>query len=98
MHNGLAPDISYLEGNQNYTNIYYKNGKKSLSSYTLLRHEKSLTHFIRINRSYLVNPEMIQEYSLIKSDPHVLLKCGKKIAIPRWRIKDFYVNEIEEAV
>lgn len=82
-------EIAFLEGNENYTNIYLKNGEQLLSSYTLLRHEEKLKGFIRVSRRHLINPEYIKEYKLDNPTPHMVLKGGEKIKIPRRKVKTF---------
>jgi DNA-binding LytR/AlgR family response regulator len=82
-------EIAFLEANENYTNVYMKNGEQLLSSYTLLRHEKKLKGFIRVSRRYLINPEYIKEYKLDRPIPHMVLKSGEEIRIPRRRVKEF---------
>jgi two-component system, LytTR family, response regulator len=49
-------DIKYLEANDDYVNIYTKEGK-FLKNKTLTFYEKSLdpSQFVRVHRSYLVN-------------------------------------------
>jgi DNA-binding LytR/AlgR family response regulator len=84
-----SSEIAFLEGNENYTNVYLINGEQLLSSYTLLRHEKKLKGFIRVSRRYLINPEFIKEYKLDNPTPHMVLKSGEEIRIPRRRVKEF---------
>lgn len=84
--------IILLEGDSNYTFIHLADGNKKLSSYTLLRHQKNLIGFVRVNRKYLINPDFIKEYKLDSSVPHVLLKSGDKITIPRRKVKAFSRN------
>ncbi len=86
-----SSEIAFLEGNENYTNVYLKNGEQLLSSYTLLRHEEKLQGFIRVSRRHLINPEFIKEYKLGNPFPHMVLKSGEKIKIPRRRVKEFEI-------
>ena len=87
-----SSEIAFLEGNENYTNIYLKSGEQLLSSYTLLRHEEKLKGFIRVSRRYLINPEFIKEYKLDNPIPHLELKSGEMIKIPRRRLKNFEID------
>lgn len=86
MTKNLTSIITYLEASNNYTYIYYLSGNQYLSSYTLLLYENSLPDFIRINRKYLVNPEFILRYEVDSATPHVVMKCGKVITVPRRRV------------
>jgi DNA-binding LytR/AlgR family response regulator len=71
----IPHEIILLKGAENYTYIHLITGEKELSSYTLLRHEEKLKNFIRINRSYLVNPDFIEEYYLANTIPHLVMTC-----------------------
>lgn len=54
-------EITHLESDNNYTHIYI-NGEKHTTS-KVLKHwleEIDLSHFVRIHRSYAVNPERIE--------------------------------------
>lgn len=82
-----SSEIALLEGNENYTHIFLENGERLLSSYTLLRHEERLPTFIRISRKYLVNPEYILRYEVDSVTPHVVMKCGRELKVPRRRVK-----------
>ncbi|WP_428657213.1 LytR/AlgR family response regulator transcription factor [Runella sp.] len=72
--------IIYLEGNRNYTNICLKNGRKLLSSKNLKRFEELFDngHFLRVNRSYLVNFAHIQSF-----EREIMLSNGKIIVPAR---------------
>lgn len=50
-------EISYLKADINYTNIYFKTGKKLLVATTLGKIEKRLPQdeFYRVNRSTIIN-------------------------------------------
>jgi DNA-binding LytR/AlgR family response regulator len=85
----IPHEIILLKGAENYTYIHLITGEKELSSYTLLRHEEKLKNFIRINRSYLVNPAYIEDYCLDVAIPHVVMACGKKIRIPRRKVRKY---------
>jgi DNA-binding LytR/AlgR family response regulator len=87
MTKNLTSIITYLEASNNYTYIYYLSGNQYLSSYTLLLYENSLPDFIRINRKYLVNPEYISCFELNSPKPHIVLKCGKVIKVPRRKVR-----------
>lgn len=88
-------EILLLEGNENYTNLYLKNGEVMLSSYTLLRYEQKLNSFLRVSRKHLINPDYISKYCLEGNNPHVVLKSGEKIKIPRRRVREFELKALE---
>jgi DNA-binding LytR/AlgR family response regulator len=54
-------DILYLEGNSNYTLFHMRCGKVHISSFTLKKFDTSQRYalFLRISRSYLINPSKI---------------------------------------
>lgn len=58
-------DIFYLEADNNYTKIYKKDNSFILSSKTLKSFEETLINFVRIHRSFLVNPNHIQRVNKI---------------------------------
>jgi two-component system LytT family response regulator len=58
-------DIFYLEADNNYTKIYKEDKSCILSSKTLKSFEETLTDFIRVHRSFLVNINHIQRINKI---------------------------------
>ena len=52
-------EIIFLKGVVNYTEFHLKNGGKEISSLTLLRHQESHAHFLKVSKSHLVNPNCI---------------------------------------
>ena len=82
-------DITHIESDNNYTNIYI-NGQKHTSSKVLKYwlEETELSGFIRIHRSYAVNPSRIVG---VKAG---ILELGK-VSLPIGRK---YKNEIEKAL
>ncbi len=57
-------DIAYLESDSNYTNIHFKDGKKTLVSKSMKEYEAILpkTVFCRIHNSHIVNTEFVKSY------------------------------------
>ncbi len=78
-------DILFLRGDINYTEFHLVNGKKVVSSTTLLRHQEKLEGFLRVSRKYLVNPEYITEIENRHGVRQVLMLNGERIAVARRR-------------
>lgn len=86
-----AREITHLEGEGNYTYIHTRQGKKYLVSKTLKVVMEILNvNFIRIHKSYIVNPMYVA--AQIEPDT-LLLSCGRKVPIARRRMR-----EIQEMV
>lgn len=78
-------DIQYLEANDDYVNIYTKEGKY-LKNKTLSYFENHLDPevFVRVHRSYLVKIAEITKIEAYKKDSHILqLKSGVKIPVSK---------------
>lgn len=77
-----AHDILYCQADDNYTQIYLKEGKKKLISKTLKYFEEALIHFgfARIHKSYLVNVDEIIGYKKGKGGS-VVLSSGKEVLV-----------------
>ncbi len=73
-HNG----IFYLQADVNYTIIYYCDGSKVVSSFTLKKHEAILKNhnFLRINKSQLVNQGFIESVEMERTSCLVRLTNG----------------------
>lgn len=78
-------DILFLRGDINYTEFHLVNGKKVVSSTTLLRHQEKLDGFLRVSRKYLVNPEYITEIENRQGVRQVLMLNGERISVARRR-------------
>ncbi len=78
-------DILFLRGDINYTEFHLVNGKKVVSSTTLLRHQEKLDGFLRVSRKYLVNPEYITEIENRHGVRQVLMLNGERIVVARRR-------------
>jgi len=78
-------EIQYLEANDDYVNIYTKEGK-FLKNKTLSYFEKHLDReaFVRVHRSYLVKIAEITKIEAYKKDSHILLlKSGEQIPVSK---------------
>jgi DNA-binding LytR/AlgR family response regulator len=78
-------DIIFLRALINYTEFHLTNGRKIISSYTLTRHENHIEGFLRINKSYLINPTYIEKVNAIGGKKEVQLKNGECIIVSRRR-------------
>ncbi len=77
--------ILYLRGVVNYTEFYFKDGKKFVSSFTLKHHQESLSHFLRVSKSHLLNPSSIKRIHYYGSEREVELNTGKRVKVSRRR-------------
>lgn len=81
----LIEDIIYLKADSNYTLFYLQNGQVFISSKTLkqthLEHRFSL--FLRVHKSYLLNPDFIDSISKDSNKLTIILKNGTKINVSR---------------
>jgi len=78
-------DIKYLEANDDYVNIYTKEGK-FLKNKTLSFYEKTLepSQFVRVHRSYLVNISEITKIEPYEKVGYLLkLKGGEGIPVSK---------------
>jgi two-component system LytT family response regulator len=83
-------EIVNCKANDNYTHIYFVDGRKVTASRTLKEFENMLTdfHFVRIHQSYLINLNHIIKYK--KADGgSVLLSNGEDLPVSRSRKDDF---------
>jgi DNA-binding LytR/AlgR family response regulator len=77
--------INRLEACSNYTLIYSKDGSQHISSYSLkvfAEHFRT-KHFIRINRSILVNTSFVKKHFKSGGKEYLQLKDNTTILIPR---------------
>lgn len=83
-----SSEIIYLEANLNYTIFHLKNGKKILSSSTLKVHETSeqLEHFLRVHKSFLLNPTSIVGYTQKGKKAVIELNSGTKVQVARRKL------------
>lgn len=78
-------EILYLKGVVNYTEFHLKNGRKEISSFTLLRHQECHTHFLRVNKSHLVNPKFVNRILYDGPQYEIELKNGLRLKVSRRR-------------
>lgn len=77
-----ADEILYCQADDNYTQIYLKEGKKKLVSKTLKYFQEALVDFgfARVHKSYLVNLNEITGYKKGKGGS-VVLSTGKEVMV-----------------
>ncbi|MGV3598703.1 MAG: LytR/AlgR family response regulator transcription factor [Bacteroidota bacterium] len=88
-------DIEYFEASNNYTNVFFIDGRKMLLSRTLKDFETLLTNegFVRIHQSYLINMRHITRYS--KGYGTVTTKNGHELAVAV-RKKDIFIEQLKK--
>jgi DNA-binding LytR/AlgR family response regulator len=81
-------NIIYLEGDRNYTILHLENGQKLLSSVNLKRYQADdrLTTFLRISKSFLLNPIYIENIEKRGIKTIVKLKNKKQVVVSRRRL------------
>lgn len=80
-----VPEIKYLEANDDYVNIFTKEGK-FLKNKTLSYFEKSLPQdsFVRVHRSYMVNIAEITKIEPYEKEGYLLkLKGGESVPVSK---------------
>ncbi len=84
-------DISYLEGDGNYSNIFLTNGDKHIVTRTLKDYEEILcseaSSFVRVHKSYIVNIQQINHVEK-GEDNIVVLHNNVKLEISRRKRQD----------
>lgn len=90
-------NILYCESHSNYTTFFMKNKKKLVASKTLKEFEKLLEKyfFIRIHKSYLINPNHIKKY--YRNDGGYLIMQDDK-TIPVSKNKKELIRNIFDAI
>jgi len=85
----LPDNIIYLEADVNYSIFHFENGKKWISSFTLKYYQNKveINHFLRIHRSFLLNPQYITEVSKRGRDAYIKLANGKELKVARRKHK-----------
>lgn len=81
-------NIIYLEGDRNYTILHLENGQTLLSSVNLKRYQADdkLTTFLRISKSFLLNPIYIENIEKRGIKTFVKLKNKKQVVVSRRRL------------
>ena len=78
-------EVLYLEANDDYVNIYTKEGK-FLKNKTLTFYEKNLdsSQFVRVHRSFMVKIQEIHKIEPYEKDSHhLILRNGAKIPVSK---------------
>jgi DNA-binding LytR/AlgR family response regulator len=84
----VSPEMfTHLEASTNYTILHQNSGKKLISGYSLKVFAKLFQdkHFIRVDRSNLVNRSFISGISERQKGVYVVLKNNTELLIPRRR-------------
>jgi len=83
-------DIMYLEGEGNYTKIFFSDGTQYIDTRSLGIYEDILDRqkFFRIHKSYIVNILCVNEF-LNNDGSFVIMKNGTRLAISRLRLTGF---------
>jgi DNA-binding LytR/AlgR family response regulator len=84
----LAADtIRYLTGRSNYTTVFFSDRPPTTYPITLARLTEDLPTFLRISKTYLVNPQHIEAYEYeTKMNARILID-GQWLSISRRRAK-----------
>jgi two-component system LytT family response regulator len=82
--------ILYCEAEDNFTKFYFETGQPLLICRTLKYFEDVLkdSRFIRIHRSYLINPEFVIRYSKGKGG-YITMKNNKELEVSPAKKKEF---------
>ena len=83
-------DIMYLEGEGNYTKIYFSDGSQYVDTRALGIYADILDpkKFFRIHKSHIVNIKYVSEFLNVDGS-FVVMKNGEKLAISRLRLSGF---------
>lgn len=83
-------DILYCEAEDNFTRFFFEQGTPLLICRTLKYFEEILKdhHFLRIHRSYLINPAFVIRYSKGKGG-YVTMKNNKELEVSPNKKKEF---------
>lgn len=83
-------DIMYLEGEGNYTKIYFSDGSQYVDTRSLGIYESILDpkKFFRIHKSHIVNVLCVSEFLNVDGS-FVVMKNGAKLTISRLRLGGF---------
>ncbi len=88
-------EILFLKGVVNYTEFHFRDGSKKMTCLTLKRCEEQLPSFVRINRSYLINPGIITQIYSEGVSRFVRLNSGQVFSVSRRRkrVLDLALNK-----
>lgn len=81
-------EITYLEADINYTIFHLKNGTKIVSSFTLKKYETDtqLNGFLRVHKSFLLNPQFIKHFNQNGKKATIQLTNGKILEVSRRKL------------
>ena len=81
-------EITYLEAAVNYTIFHLNDGKKVVSSFTLKKYEEDirLTGFLRVHKSYLLNPEYVKGVEKKGKKASVKMMDGTLLCVSRRKL------------
>lgn len=84
----LHTSILYLEADVNYTIFHLSDGRKIVSSFTLKKYEQKqeLGTFLRVNKSYLLNPDFIKNCEKKGNKTSIELSNGKIVQVSRRKV------------
>lgn len=86
-----AATIIRIEGNSNYSWIYFAGGRKVLMSTTLLKYQQDLPAFIRVHKSHLINPAFIDRLDYRgPSACGIYLKDNTRIPVSKHRLAGLF--------
>ena len=91
--NDSAPvtDVLYLAGNGNYTWFCMTNGRRKLTSRTLSYYSPTLPDFIRIHKSYLINPAYVLSLAYTSPESGVIsMQDLTQLPIAKRRIREVH--------
>ena len=95
----LVVDISsivYCEASSNYTNLHFANSTSVCVPKTIYEYEELLKdcNFIRIHRSFMVNPDHIKEY-IRGEGGYLILSNNHEVEVSR-RKKDILISTMKK--
>ena len=78
-------EINYLEADINYTIFHLNDGKKIISAFTLKKYEddSQLAGFLRVSKSFLLNPQYVKSIEKQGRKATVLMQNGAKMQVSR---------------
>jgi DNA-binding LytR/AlgR family response regulator len=82
------PQIGYLKSEINYTVFHLADGKEMLVSYTLKKFQNQVgfANFLRVNKSFLLNPAYIVKYVRDGKKFMIILQNGNRIQVSRRKL------------
>lgn len=80
-------DLIMIRGAKGYSWLYWRDGSRHITAYTLKHYELKLplSQYIRVHQNSMVNREFIQKVQLTHKGPQLSLSTGEKLSISRRR-------------